>query len=82
MEWSIGIFVLVRCFSDKHKFDKEIVQKLGSSFTRTPFVVVVVSSHWNLLVLVMVSSPHANPFLETTAVATVTRGVFTVWLDD
>ncbi|BBN00402.1 palmitoyltransferase ZDHHC1/11 [Marchantia polymorpha subsp. ruderalis] len=40
-QWSIGIFVLVRCFRDKHKFDEEIVEKLGSSFSRVPFVVVV-----------------------------------------
>lgn len=35
--------MLVRCFRDKHKFDEEIVEKLGSSFSRVPFVVVVVS---------------------------------------
>ncbi|KAL3685000.1 hypothetical protein R1sor_003022 [Riccia sorocarpa] len=40
-QWSIGIFVLVRCFRGKHKFDAEIVQKLGSSFSRVPFVIVV-----------------------------------------
>ncbi|KAL2653241.1 hypothetical protein R1flu_021369 [Riccia fluitans] len=40
-QWSIGIFVLVRCFREKHKFDAEIVEKLGSSFSRVPFVIVV-----------------------------------------
>jgi hypothetical protein len=41
--------VLVRCFSDKHKFDKEIREKLGSSFTRIPFIVVVVSFYSHLI---------------------------------
>lgn len=41
LEWIVGIVVLVRCFSDQTKFDQEIVNKLGSSFPRVAFIVVL-----------------------------------------
>ena len=43
LEWIVGIVVLVRCFSDQTKFDQEIVNKLGSSFPRVAFIVVLVT---------------------------------------
>jgi hypothetical protein len=46
-----GIVVLERYFSNKKSFDKEIVEKLGISFTPVAFAVVVVCemSSWDTL---------------------------------
>lgn len=41
LQWSIGIFVLVRCFLNRSHFDGEIMAKLGSSFSLGPFIVVL-----------------------------------------
>ncbi|GLJ15399.1 hypothetical protein SUGI_0252770 [Cryptomeria japonica] len=41
LQWSIGLFVIVRCFLNRSHFDVEIVSKLGSSFSLGPFVVVL-----------------------------------------
>nr|XP_024383416.1 probable protein S-acyltransferase 22 isoform X2 [Physcomitrium patens]PNR49213.1 hypothetical protein PHYPA_011109 [Physcomitrium patens] len=40
--WTTGIGVLVRCFSQKAIFEKEIIHSLGSSFSRVPYIIVVV----------------------------------------
>ncbi|CAK9206039.1 unnamed protein product [Sphagnum troendelagicum] len=42
LQWVTGIVVLERYFSNKKSFDKEIVEKLGISFTPVAFAVVVV----------------------------------------
>ncbi|CAI9775218.1 unnamed protein product [Fraxinus pennsylvanica] len=41
IQWSTGIFVLVRCFLERKKYSVDIISKLGSSFTVVPFVIVV-----------------------------------------
>jgi len=41
--WATGILVLVRCFSHREIFDKDIAACLGSSFSRVPYITVVVS---------------------------------------
>lgn len=40
--WTTGIVVLVRCFSHERGFEKEIIHRLGSSFSRVPYIIVVV----------------------------------------
>ncbi|KAG0620407.1 hypothetical protein M758_4G213400 [Ceratodon purpureus] len=40
--WATGIGVLVRCFSEKTHFEKEIIHRLGSSFSRVAYIIVVV----------------------------------------
>ncbi|KAG0593262.1 hypothetical protein KC19_1G316900 [Ceratodon purpureus] len=40
--WSTGIGVLVRCFTQKTSFEREIIHRLGSSFSRVPYIIVVV----------------------------------------
>ena len=40
--WATGIGVLVRCFSEKTRFEKEIIHRLGSSFSRVAYIIVVV----------------------------------------
>jgi palmitoyltransferase len=40
--WATGILVLVRCFSHREIFDKDIAACLGSSFSRVPYITVVV----------------------------------------
>lgn len=42
LDWGISLAVLVRCFADKTGIEKQIVNKLGSGFSRAPFAVVVV----------------------------------------
>ncbi|KAG0585965.1 hypothetical protein KC19_2G052700 [Ceratodon purpureus] len=42
LEWAVGIVVLVRCFRDATEFNQEIVDKLGSSFPRVAFIVVLI----------------------------------------
>ncbi|KAH8961280.1 hypothetical protein BDL97_05G042400 [Sphagnum fallax] len=42
LQWATGIVVLVRCFTDRHSFQEEIMSKLGSSFSRAAFIVIVV----------------------------------------
>eukprot|EP00250_Pteridium_aquilinum_P021495 c25144_g1_i1 orf=1096-3459(-) len=42
LDWGVGLAVLVRCFADKRAIEKQIVNKLGSGFSRAPFAVVVV----------------------------------------
>jgi alpha-N-acetylglucosamine transferase len=51
LQWVTGIVVLERYFSNKKSFDKEIVEKLGISFTPVAFAVVVVCemSSWDTL---------------------------------
>jgi hypothetical protein len=46
--WATGILVLVRCFSRRDNFDEEIIASLGSSFSRVPYIAVVVchSTSW------------------------------------
>ncbi|KAI5068923.1 hypothetical protein GOP47_0015224 [Adiantum capillus-veneris] len=41
LDWGIGLVVLVRCFTDKREIEKQIVTKLGSGFSRAPFVAIV-----------------------------------------
>lgn len=41
LQWSTGLFVLVRCFLDRNHFHAEIMSKLGSSFSLGPFIVVL-----------------------------------------
>lgn len=43
LDWGISLAVLVRCFADKTGIEKQIVNKLGSGFSRAPFAVVVVN---------------------------------------
>jgi hypothetical protein len=38
----MGILVIVRCFSHRESFDKEIAAHLGSSFPRMPYIILVV----------------------------------------
>jgi len=40
--WATGILVIVRCFSHRESFDKEIAAHLGSSFSRMPYIILVV----------------------------------------
>ncbi len=40
--WAMGILVIVRCFSHRESFDKEIAAHLGSSFPRMPYIILVV----------------------------------------
>jgi len=42
LEWGVGIAVLIRCFVDKRGIDKQIMEKLGNSFSRAPYIAVVV----------------------------------------
>jgi len=42
LQWATGIVVLVRCFTDRRSFQEEIMSKLGSSFSRAAFIVIVV----------------------------------------
>ncbi|XVF43174.1 hypothetical protein PTKIN_Ptkin02bG0019200 [Pterospermum kingtungense] len=42
LQWSTGIFVLIRCFIERKQFSVDISLKLGSSFSLVPFVIVVV----------------------------------------
>ncbi|KAJ7559699.1 hypothetical protein O6H91_04G097200 [Diphasiastrum complanatum] len=42
LEWGVGIGVLVHSFVDKKAMDHQIVEKLGNSFSRVPFITVVV----------------------------------------
>jgi flagellar biosynthesis component FlhA len=39
--WATGILVIVRCFSHRESFDKEIAAHLGSSFSRMPYIILV-----------------------------------------
>jgi hypothetical protein len=55
--WTTGIGVLVRCFSQKTSFEKEIIHRLGSSFSRVPYIIVVVCIQCDHAVLLIVSSP-------------------------
>lgn len=41
MQWLVGIFVLILCFMKRGEFSGQIVSKLGSSFSRVAFVIVV-----------------------------------------
>lgn len=41
LQWSTGIFVLIRCFLERTRFSVDIASKLGSGFTVVPFVMVV-----------------------------------------
>ncbi|XP_024538144.1 probable protein S-acyltransferase 22 [Selaginella moellendorffii] len=41
LQWSVGVFVIVRCMLNRKEFQDNIVSKLGSSFSIVPFVVVV-----------------------------------------
>nr|XP_024370381.1 probable protein S-acyltransferase 22 [Physcomitrium patens] len=40
--WTTRIGVLVRCFAQKTSFNKEIIRRLGSSFSRVSYIIVVV----------------------------------------
>jgi hypothetical protein len=40
--WATGILVIVRCFSHRESFDKEIAAHLGSSFSQMPYIILVV----------------------------------------
>lgn len=42
LEWGIGVEVLIRCFIDKGGTERQIVEKLGNSFSRAPYAAVVV----------------------------------------
>ncbi|KAH6796030.1 hypothetical protein C2S51_037016 [Perilla frutescens var. frutescens] len=41
VESGVGIGVLVRCFTNKHYMEAEIVDRLGNGFSRAPFATVV-----------------------------------------
>lgn len=43
IEAAVGVAVIVRVFSDKKRMETEIVNRLGSSFSRAPLAAVVVS---------------------------------------
>lgn len=42
VEAGVGISVLVRCFTNKHQMEAEIIDRLGNGFSRAPFATVVV----------------------------------------
>lgn len=42
VEAGVGIGVLVRCFTNRHQMEAEIVDRLGNGFSRAPFAAVVV----------------------------------------
>ncbi|KAH7291673.1 hypothetical protein KP509_29G028300 [Ceratopteris richardii] len=44
MDWGTGIVVFVRCFTSKSSIEKEILERLGTGFSRISFSVVVVLS--------------------------------------
>ncbi|KAL8112015.1 putative protein S-acyltransferase 22 [Apium graveolens] len=41
LQWSTGIFVLIRCFLEHKRYSADIATKLGSSFSIAPYVIVV-----------------------------------------
>lgn len=41
VEAGVGIGVLVRCFTNRHQMEAEIVDRLGNGFSRAPFAAVV-----------------------------------------
>ncbi|XP_076900272.1 putative protein S-acyltransferase 22 [Bidens hawaiensis] len=41
LQWSTGILVLICCFIDHKRFNIDIANKLGSSFSLAPYVIVV-----------------------------------------
>jgi len=43
MQWLVGALVLILCFMKRGEFSGQIVSNLGSSFSMTAFVVVLVS---------------------------------------
>ena len=43
MQWLVGALVLILCFMKREEFSGKIVSNLGSSFSITAFVVVLVS---------------------------------------
>ena len=51
IEAAVGVAVIVRVFSDKKRMETEIVNRLGSSFSRAPLAAVVVSIRcvWHLI---------------------------------
>lgn len=49
--WCTGIGVLVRCFTQKATFEKEISHRLGRSFPRVPYIIVVVWAPSHFLII-------------------------------
>jgi hypothetical protein len=47
MQWLVGALVLILCFMKRGEFSGQIVSNLGSSFSITAFVVVLVSFFFN-----------------------------------
>jgi hypothetical protein len=43
LQWSVGVWVIARCFLNRTQLEEDITSKLGSSFTVIPFLIVVVS---------------------------------------
>lgn len=43
IEAAVGVAVIVRVFADKKRMETEIVNRLGSGFSRAPLAAVVVS---------------------------------------
>ncbi|KAH9311624.1 hypothetical protein KI387_026659, partial [Taxus chinensis] len=41
LQWGVGVEVFIRCFIDKGGTDRQIVEKLGNSFSRIPYAAVV-----------------------------------------
>eukprot|EP00249_Psilotum_nudum_P008254 c21145_g1_i1 orf=710-2932(-) len=41
LQSAVGLWVVVRCFLDRRRFQYDIVSKLGSSFSLIPYVIVV-----------------------------------------
>ncbi|XP_054825388.1 probable protein S-acyltransferase 22 isoform X2 [Prosopis cineraria] len=43
LQWSTGVFVLIRCFLERKQFSVDVSSKLGSSFSLVPYIIVVVA---------------------------------------
>eukprot|EP00252_Welwitschia_mirabilis_P010965 TRINITY_DN24693_c1_g1_i1.p1 TRINITY_DN24693_c1_g1~~TRINITY_DN24693_c1_g1_i1.p1 ORF type:complete len:783 (-),score=122.63 TRINITY_DN24693_c1_g1_i1:140-2488(-) len=59
IEGGIGIAVVVHCFVNRREIDTQIVEKLGNSFSRIPYIVIVVSC---TVVALLASMPLAELF--------------------
>jgi uncharacterized membrane protein YuzA (DUF378 family) len=65
--WATGILVLVRCFSHREIFDKDIAACLGSSFSRVPYIIVVVCGLTSWMFLLHITDLMGKCFLVYTA---------------